>query len=277
MRRSFLLAVLLGWAAPPASAITGVCPDGSIFIVGKRSQIPCEGAKEVEPSKVPPLRPHHLPRPYEWEVYREQADTRRNPYHLIERAEEVRKGTAPIGGTGQGAAGAPPAPGPEVAARNPAPAPPPPNYGNLGLNDGEVRDLFFVVELSQRDAPAHFVETGAGGGEALRVSFAYSGAFAERAQRATLVQPGDRRTVLLFSAVATEGGTFHPNFTFVQGHQAYRPDGADPRQLGIVKGEAGPLGANHTVLGYVVLPAEIDAARPMDVYWNDRRLEARFR
>jgi len=279
MLRWLLVAVLLLGAALPASAITGVCPDGSIFIVGRRSQIPCEDAKEVESSKVPPLRPHHLPRPYEWEVYREQADTRRNPYHLIERGEEVRRGSAPIGGEqGTGTAGNPPPrpPVPQVAARNPVAAPQT-NFGNLGLNDGEIRDLFFVVELSQREAPATFVEETASGREGVRVSFAHSEAFAERAERVTLVQRGDRRAVLLFSVVAAEGGAFHPNFTFVQGHQAYRPDRTDGRQLGLVKGEAGPLAANDTLLGYVVLPADIDLGRPVDLYWNDRRLEARFR
>lgn len=281
MRRSLLVAVLAFWTAPPAVAITGVCPDGSVFIVGNRNQIPCKGAKEVEPSKVPPLRPHHLPRPYEWEVYREQVDTRRNPYHLIERAEEVRNGSAPIGGAGQGAGGTGTAPAPapavpQVAARKPVLAAPRSNFGDLGLNDGEIRDLFFVVELSQREAPAYFVERTGSGGEAVRVSFAYSEAFAERAERVTLVQPGDGRTVLLFSVVATEGGTFHPNLTFVQGHQAYRPDRDDARQVGFVKGEAGDFAANYTALGYVVLPTSIDLTRPIDVYWNDRRLEARF-
>ena len=146
MRRSFLVAALLCGTAPPAAAITGVCPDGSIFIVGKRSQIPCEGAKEVESSRVPPLRPHHLPRPYEWEVYREQADTRRNPYHLIERGEQVRSGAAPRA-TQAPAPGtaATPAPLPEVAARPPRALEPRADLGNLGLNDEEIRDLFFVA------------------------------------------------------------------------------------------------------------------------------------
>ena len=37
------------------AGITGVCPDGSIFIVRKAAQIPCKGAKRVDPSDVPPV------------------------------------------------------------------------------------------------------------------------------------------------------------------------------------------------------------------------------
>jgi len=66
-----------------------VCPDGSIFIVQDRARIPCDAAKEVAPSDVPPLRPEYLSRPYTWQVYREGANPN-NPYNLIDAARRVR-------------------------------------------------------------------------------------------------------------------------------------------------------------------------------------------
>ena len=60
------LAALLA-AAPASAAISGVCPDGSIFIVQSADAIPCRGAKRVDPQDLPPLQPELLPRPYGWE------------------------------------------------------------------------------------------------------------------------------------------------------------------------------------------------------------------
>jgi len=47
--------------------------------------------------------------------------------------------------------------------------------------------------------------------------------------------------------------------------------------MGLIDGSLGPLAAGGAVLGYVVLPADVDVAQPMDVYWNDRRLVATLR
>ena len=136
---------LLPWAtaalgllvSPNASAISGVCPDGSVFIVQRAADIPCKQARRVEPSQVPPLRPENLPTPYLWQVYREKQNEN-NPYNLIERAERVRGGLAQ-GAAPEAAPSAPQAePGasrlPQVAAAPPTtPAPPaPPAKTDLG-------------------------------------------------------------------------------------------------------------------------------------------------
>ncbi len=264
---AFALAAL--GAADAAHAIAGVCPDGSVYIVQNASQIPCEGAKQVEPSKIPPLRPENLPRPYLWEVYREKADVSRNPYHLIERADEVRRGEpateAQRAANRPGAAAVPGPPTPGASERVD-------RVRDLGLSEGEVRDLFMLVELSQQRAPVHFVETTQGR-EQLRVSFAYSLAFVERAQQAGLVPTGARNPVVLFSAVAAQTAPFHPNFTVVQGQLAFQPDPEDDAQLGLLRGRGGVQTPDAVVLGYLVLPDGFDLSRPVDLYWNDRRIE----
>ena len=80
--------------------------------------------------------------------------------------------------------------------------------------------------------------------------------------------------VVLFSVEAAEPGAFWANFTFTQGHTAFHANANDPRQMGLIDGSLGPLAVGDAVLGYVVLPADVDVAQPMDVYWNDRRLVA---
>jgi 23S rRNA pseudouridine2605 synthase len=268
------LSVVLALAgAPAARAITGVCPDGSIYIVQSSRDIPCPASKQMEPHEVPPLRPNYLPRPYLWEVYRERTD-QNNPYNLVDRAAKVRgqSGPPPTDPSEQPAPDPGGAPRP-LAQAAPAPQPlPAADPASLGLTDGELRDLFFVVELSQEDAPAVFVQETAEGRERLRISLAHSQAFEARFQ-------GDRSVegpVLLFSVVASEAETFHPNFTFVQNHIAFRPEASDAAQLGVLQGHFGSLDPNEVLLGYVVLPAAMDLAHSMDVYWNDRQLEVTF-
>ncbi len=263
--RSAAAGLLAIGAAGSAHALAGVCPDGSIFIVKTAAQIPCEGAKEVEPSKMPPLRPENLPRPYLWEVYRERADVGRNPYHLLERAEDVRRG------------------GPETASTPPAVSAPPPESApapsasdrvrQLGLSEGEVRDLFVLVELSQQRSPVHFVDSE-GGRERLRVSFAHSRAFRDRAEQGGLVDRGTAREVLLFSSVAAQATEFHPHFTLVQGQQAFQPHAGNRAEIGLLRGAVGPQARDAVALGYIVLPEGFDLSRPIDVYWNDRRIES---
>src|SRR5881397_3359186 len=70
-------------AAPAAAAISGVCPDGSIFIVQSPDAIPCREAKRVDPQDLPPLQPELLPRPYGWERFNRLADPN-NPYNLVD-------------------------------------------------------------------------------------------------------------------------------------------------------------------------------------------------
>ena len=272
-----LAAALAG--ASSAFAITGVCPDGSIFIVQSASDVPCKNAKRIEPHEVPPMRPENLPRPYLWEVHREKLD-QNNPYNLVDRAAQMRKlgrtdndGAAgpPSGAAASGLASAAPAVGsapPHAATpRSAGPLP-------LGLTDGELRDLFFLVELSQQRAPATFTQATARGAEGMRVSFAWSQAFEDRVHGAAA---GAEGKPVLFSVQAKEPATFQPNFTFVQGPVAFTPKRDDASQFGVLQGHAGALGAQDLALGYVVLPAGLDLARPIDVYWDDRRLAATFR
>ena len=92
-RRTFAsigLAVIGALGAGGARAgITGVCPDGSIFIVQRADQVPCSEARRVEPHEVPPIKPEFLPRPYAWEVFHERQNPN-NPYNLVDQAREVR-------------------------------------------------------------------------------------------------------------------------------------------------------------------------------------------
>ena len=77
---SGVLAAALASAAP-AFAITGVCPDGSIFIVQSASDIPCKQAKRIESHEVPPVRPENLPRPYRPVLWRSPLSAaRRSPW-----------------------------------------------------------------------------------------------------------------------------------------------------------------------------------------------------
>jgi hypothetical protein len=279
--KTFLPRLRPGWlvlavglaATPDAHAVTGVCPDGSIFVVRRAADIPCSDARRVEPSKVPPLRPENLPRPYLWQVYQEKQNEN-NPYNLLERADKVRGShVAPEGVAPQG-----PAPGetPQVASAPPVSAAAPPPHADkpdLGLTDGELRDLFYLVELSQQNVPATFVED-AGGKEAIRVSFAHSSAFETRLRQAGAVDG----TVVLWSVQPKQSQRFQPNFTFVQGQTAFHPQPGRARELDVLVGRiSGDLGPQDLVLGYAVLPPSIDPARPLDLYWDDRRIAVTFR
>lgn len=275
--------LVLGTAlgATDASAITGVCPDGSVFIVQRSADIPCSKARRVESSQVPPLRPENLPRPFLWEVHREKQNEN-NPYNLVERAERVREGLAQGGSTGSAGGAALEAaresgggaPLPQVASAPPTSptTPPAPRKPDLGLTDGELRDLFYLVELSQQTAPATFVEE-ASGAEAMRVSFAHSAAFEQRLRSAA----GVDGTVVLFSVQPKQPQRFQANFTFVQGQTAFHPQPGRAQEMDVL---VGPIGGQLTpetlVLGYAVLPSSIDPARPVDLYWDDRRIAVTF-
>ena len=265
------IAVPLAALAPGAAAarsITGVCPDGSVFIVQRAESIPCEHAKRVEPHEVPPIRPEYLPEPYTWQVYKKSIDPQ-NPYNAIDSARKVRELQGRTAGY---------APPPEVGAPPPggatlAPRAAPPGPESFALSDGEIRDLFLIVELSQERAPVAFVKETADGRERLRVTIAHSHAFQERFE-GVFGSSAASYQVLLFSAVANAREPFFANFTFTQGHLAFQPDRNDGRQLGLLHGSLGKLSSGEAVLGYVVVPANVDLAAPTPVYWNDRRIEA---
>jgi hypothetical protein len=276
--------------APAAHAgITGVCPDGSIFIVQRAADVPCRDAREVEPDEVPPLKAEFLPRPYAWQLFQKQQDPN-NPYNLVETGRRVRE--AGQAGLDAPAVGTPPLEAAPLAAQSqPAPseapgATPPQTAmvrrapeanvaGGLGFSEQEIRDLFLIVELSQQRAPATFAPEA---DVAVVLRVAQSRAFdqrlrEERAQNGT----PPRGAVVLFSAIAEAEAAFHANLTFVQGHVAFQPDPDDPEQIGVLYGRLGPLAPREAVLGYVVLPERLDPAQPMDIYWNDRRLTATLR
>ncbi len=270
--------------APAGSAsVTGVCPDGSMFIVQRAESVPCHGAKEVDPSDLPPMKPEYLPRPYGWEVFYRKNDPT-NPYNLIQ--QQPPEPPAPVHGS-QDDRNDPQLsrdPGvidprvPERSALQSGSAPvvrsaERTDGSALFLGDTEVEDLAMIVELSQRRTPASFTDNGSQG----RVRLARSLAFEAR-MREHLVGRGHASggPVVLFVADADSGGSFYGNLTFVQDGIAFHPSNDDPSELGVIRGGLGPLENGSSVLGYVVLPERLDPSHPIDVYWNDRQLTATF-
>jgi hypothetical protein len=270
--------LLLGAAENGGASITGVCPDGSIFVVQSPEAIPCSGAKQVEPTELPPIKPEMLPRPFAWEVFNQQQNPN-NPYNLIDAARQVREARS-----AEAAGAAPREPGqPAPPVESPAVSAPPPSQPapsgpvDLGLSDQDARDLALIVDLAQQRAPAAFAR-GDGDAPGLTLRVAPSAAFEARLRDAWAARgraiPGP---VLLFSVRAAAPASFHPNFTFVQGHQAFHPDPEDPTQLGVIRGSVGELGPGSDLLGYVVLPEQVQLAQPLDIYWDDRQISATLR
>jgi hypothetical protein len=271
---SLALLLALGIAADAAASLTGVCPDGSMFIVKQAADIPCARAKLVEPDELPPVRPEFLPRPYGWQVFQEEQDPN-NPYNLIDAARKIRgegaapeEPPAPLAGTSAPALPEVSAPPPPPATRLPA---------RLELTPEEKRDLALIVELTQQRAPASFGGASSGD-QGLVVRLAWSSAFDARL-RAFFAERGEplEGSAVLFTAEALAPAEFHPNFTFAQGHAAFHPEPGDARRIGLLDGGFGALAAGERVLGYAVLPGHVDLGQPLDVYWNDRRLVATLR
>lgn len=277
--RAAWLAPLAALLSPPASAaVTGVCPDGSIFIVQEASAIPCREAKRVDPSDVPPLQPDYLPRPYGWERFHRRADPN-NPYNVIDARDAYRDappgvGAPPPMGQPAGPPRPPTAP-PQAAAYAPASAAAP--GLDLALSPSEITDLDEIVGLLQSVAPASVSRIDASGSRRMTVELARSAAFERRLHEA-LARRGVTAAgpVLLFRAEALAAEPFHANLTFVQGHVAFHPDPANPDQLALLDGAFGPLAPGQRVLGYAVLPAHLDPNRPLDVYWDDLRITAQL-
>jgi hypothetical protein len=259
--RCLLVAVACAPAAAHAS-LTGICPDGSIYIVQEARQIPCKDAKPVTTDEVPPIRPHYLPTPYTWKVWNERNDPN-NPYNAIDAARQVRGLEAP------------PPPGATAAA--PAPRPRAAEPVALGLSADELRDLFAIVELSQERTPARLARETASGQGVFEVSFARSDAFEEMLREAFAARGGlPTGGVLLFAARSVAAEQFYASFTFLQGHLSYQPDATDPRQLGVLQGQLGALAAGEVVLGYVSLPPNFDPTGELDIYWDDRHITTAF-
>lgn len=257
--------------AASAGSVTGVCPDGSIYIVQHASQIPCKRSKQVEPGDVPPVRPDYLPKPYTWKIWAEQNDPN-NPYNVVDQANQVRamSGAGNAGAAPGAAASSALAPAEAAPARNVEPL-------DLGLGEQDLADLFAIVELSQERAPARFERETAGGEGVSKVAFARSRAFEERllaAWRARGGLAGDQ--ILLFTARSNRPQEFWPNFTFVQQHISFQPDASSDRQLGVLQGHLGQLAEGEVVLGYIVMPKSVDLAAQLEIYWDDRHTSARF-
>jgi hypothetical protein len=268
-----VLAAGLTAAGRASAVLTGLCPDGSVFIVQTAAAIPCHDAKLVEPEEVPPLRPEYLPAPYTWQVYN-QSQNPNNPYNLIDAARQIRdmqRGEA-SGSAAPPVSSAPPATETREATQWAAVAP-----LDLGLKDQELRDLFQIVQLSQEYTAASFSRETADGRGIFDVSLAHSTVFEHRLREAWASRGGlGGSRILLFSALSKQPEEFYANFTFVQAHLTFQPDSANARQLGILQGRLGSLEGNELVLGYVVLPAQIELEGDLDIYWNDRRITARF-
>jgi hypothetical protein len=229
------------------------------------------------------MKPEYLPRPYGWEVFHRKNDPN-NPYNLIQ--QQPPESPAPVD-RNQGDPNDPRLPPeqpvneahvPERSALQSGSAPVVRTQERvdgaaLDLGGSEVEDLAMIVELSQRGAPASFIDDGSQG----RVRLARSLAFEAR-MREHLAGRGQASTgpVVLFVADADSGGSFYGNLTFVQNGIAFHPSNENPRELGVLRGRLGSLDPGGSVLGYVVLPERLDPSQPIDVYWNDRQLTATF-
>ncbi len=279
------LALLAPASALRAESVSGVCPDGSIYIVQHERQIPCKRSKQVEPGEMPPVRPDYLPKPHTWEVWAEQHDPN-NPYNLVDQARQVRALSASgavdaldaAPGAAAGASSGATAERASLAPRTGAPNARDVGPLDLGLSEQDLADLFAIVELSQQRVPARFERETAAGDGVSRVAFARSRAFEERlldAQAARGGATGDQ--VLLFSARSNRPQEFWPNFTFVLESLTFQPDAANDRQLGVLQGHLGQLNEGEVVLGYIVLPTTMQLdGRDLQIYWDDRHTTARF-
>ncbi len=272
-----------------AESLTGICPDGSIFIVQQAAQIPCARARRVDASELPPIRPEYLPRPYGW-IVDQEARNPNNPYNMVEAAQKIRAlhAAGAVGGApgsvspAQPSAGAPPMPGavpPAVVSAPTGGAPAPPSESSaprVALAEQDLSDLAKLVVLRQQVAPAELRVDDISGREKLRIQLAYSESF-EALVLETLGRAAGDGVVLAFLARASAPLDFHPNFFVVQGPLTFRPDPSRAQEVGFVLGDAGPQPEGAVLLGYVVVPARFDPARPLDLWWNDRSVEAKLR
>jgi hypothetical protein len=282
--RIFVLAVTgVSVAATGSASVTGVCPDGSMFIVQRPESVPCRDAKEVDPSDVPPMKPQYLPRPYGWEVFHRKNDPN-NPYNLIQgqpvepqapvhRTQDDRNDPQPSHEQPVNQVSAPERSNLQSASAPVARPEKRADESALNLVDTEADDLAMIVELSQRRAPASFADDGSQGRVRLARSLAFEARVLEHLSGSGQANNGP---VVLFVADADSGGSFYGNLTFVQNGMAFHPSSDDPYQLGVIRGRLGSLENGSSVLGYVVLPDRLDPSHPIDVYWNDRQLTAIF-
>jgi hypothetical protein len=277
------LAVSLGAATALAlgahadTTLSGVCPDGSFFIVQSRASVPCANPRFADPSELPPVRPYLLPRPYTWYVDQE-ARSANNPYNLLETAQKIRAaraGVAESAAQAQAPATAPQAAAPQTrgapvaaqAARAPQAAP------LVSLADDELRDLVRLIALRQEAAPATLDLEDVHGKRTLKIEIAYSASFEGYALQSLSREPAANR-VLVWSAQAERDTDFHANFFVVQNGRTFRPDPQNAFEEGFLLGAPGRLPEGEMAVGYLVMPATFDPKAPLEVFWNDRSVEA---
>jgi len=269
------LALLAAPLGARAATLSGVCPDGSFFVVQSRESVPCSQPRFVDdPADLPPLRPQLLPRPYTWYVDQE-ARNPNNPYNLIDAAEKIRaarlgqKQSQPSAQTG----GVPAPAGAPQAARLPAPAPAPAAApAALSLADDELRDLVRLIGLRQEASPAELTVTDARGDAKLRIQLAYSAAFEAWALESLRRAPGSGH-VIVFAALAEADTDFQPNFFAVQSGRTFRPDPSIAGEIGFLLGQGGKLPSGELAVGYIVVPPSFDPRQSMELFWNDRSVE----
>lgn len=287
-RPVLVLAVLfllsLSGAPARAEGVAGLCPDGSAFVVARREDAPCRDPKFVDASDMPPLRPQYLPRSQAWQLNR-QARDENNPYNLVDRREGVVLNSpakpaakaaagAPPNGTATGASTAPRASlgasAPQQAARSVAPRESGPAFS---MSEDELRDLARLIVLRQQVAPAELGVEDVRGRPQLQLRYAYSPSFEERAVAALGLDKA-RSRVLLFSARSEAEVEFFPNFSVIQDGVSARPEPGSRSEVGFVLGAPGSMAAGLVSIGYLVVPARVDPTRPLDLWWNDRKLSA---
>jgi len=275
------LGALVGLAvsARADTSLSGVCPDGSFFIVQTRAAIPCKNARLADPSELPPVRPYLLPKPYTWYVDQE-ARNPNNPYNVLATAQRIRDARAGIpsdGGNAQRPAGE----APQATRSPPVPqgaqvAPPPAQSAQtapVALGDSDLRDLVRLVALRQEAAPATLEIQNAHGQKSLKIEVAYSAAFEGFALQQLGRRAGESR-VLVWTAQAERDADFHPNFFVVQSGRTFRPDPEKSGEIGFLLGAPGTLPSGEMAVGYLVMPANFDPAASLQVFWNDRSVSA---
>jgi hypothetical protein len=257
-----------------ADSVAGLCPDGSMFIVAREADAPCARAKFVDdPSHMPPIKPHFLPRPYTWYVDQESRDPN-NPYNLLDAAEQIRAARNAQADRSAAVEAEAEAQEPVLTgAIEPSAATQPAPIG-LALAEDETRDLVRLVVLRQEVAPATFTIEDVHRQEQLVIRLAHSATFEQRVRDA-LGAPD--RHILLFSARAVTETEFQPNFFLVRDGATFRPDPENSREVGYIVGDAGPLEEGYIVLGYLSVPARFDPASDLEVWWNDHSLRTVLR
>ena len=285
---SGLFLLTLSGSAARAETVAGLCPDGSAFVVARREDAPCRDPKFVDASDMPPLRPQYVPRSQAWQLNR-QARDENNPYNLVDRREGVVQGRPEKKPAEKTAGALPPSIGATAGASAPgagraslaaqAPQqtrisePPRDSSPAFAMSEDELRDLARLIVLRQQVAPAELGVEDVRGRPQLSLRYAYSPSFEERAV-AALGLDRARSRVLLFSVRSEADVEFVPNFSAIQDGVSARPEPSLRSEVGFVLGAPGQMAAGRVSIGYLVLPARVDPSRPLDLWWNDRKLNA---